>query len=66
MGSSYFFGGSNLEKYGKFWENICFSGLIWPDCGNTTRADLAGLWSIGLSTIWLKLSRYRYSIGMCV
>ena len=49
MGGSYFFGGSNLKKYGKFGKNGCFSGRIWPDWGNTTRADLAGLGSI-----WLK------------
>ena len=47
---SYFFGGSNLEKYGQFWKNGCFSGRIWPDWGNTTRVDLAGLGSIG--SIW--------------
>ena len=48
MGGSYFFGGSNFEKYGKFWKNGRFSGRIWPDWGNTTRADLAGLGSIGI------------------
>ena len=49
MGGCYFLLGSNLEKYGKFWKNGRFSGRIWPDWGNTTRADLAGLGSIGLS-----------------
>ena len=49
MGGSYFLLGSNLEKCGKFWENGCVSGRIWPDWGNTTRADLAGLGSIGLN-----------------
>ena len=49
MGGSYFLLGSNLEKYGKFWKNGRFSGRIWPDWGNTTWADLAGLGSIGLS-----------------
>ena len=48
MGGSYFFWGSNLEIYGKFWKNSPFSGRIWPDWRNTTRADLAGLGSIGL------------------
>ena len=48
MGGSYILGGSNLEKYGKFRKNGRFSGRIWPDWGNTTRADLAGLGSIGL------------------
>ena len=37
-----------MEKYGKFWKNCRFSGRIWPDWGNTTRADMAGLGSIGL------------------
>ena len=41
--------GSDLEKYGKMWKNGPFSGLIWLDWGNTTRADLAGLGSIGLN-----------------
>ena len=53
MGGSYFLLGSNLEKYGKFWKNGRFSGRIWPDWGNTTRADLAGLGSIGLSFHWV-------------
>ena len=52
MCGSYFFSGSNLEKYGKFWKNGRFSGRIWPDWGNTTRADLAGLGSIGLNSKW--------------
>ena len=48
MDGCYFLFGSNLEKYGKFWKNGRFSGRIWPDWGNITRADLAGLGSIGL------------------
>ena len=48
MGGSYFFVGSNLEKYGKFWKNSGFSRRIWPDWGNTAWADMAGLGSIGL------------------
>ena len=44
----YFLWGSILEKCGKFWKNGRFSGRIWPDWGNTTRADMAGLGSIGL------------------
>ena len=40
--------GSILEKYGKFWKNGRFSGRIRPDWGNTARADMAGLGSIGL------------------
>ena len=48
MGGYYYFVGSNLEKYGKFWKNGRFSGRIWPDWGNTAWADMAGLGSIGL------------------
>ena len=35
-----------MEKCGK---TAVFSRGIWPDWGNTTRADFAGLGSIGLS-----------------
>ena len=49
MGVFYILFGSNLEKYGKFRKNGRFSGPIWPDWGNTTRAHLAGLGSIGLN-----------------
>ena len=41
---------SILEKCGKFRKNGRFSGRIWPDWGNTARADMAGLGSIGLNT----------------
>ena len=51
MGGYYFFVGSNLEKYGKFWKNGRFSGRIWPDWGNTAWADMAGLGSIGLCNV---------------
>ena len=51
MSGSYFLWGSILKKNGKFWKNGRFSGRIWPDWGNTTRADMAGLGSIG--TIYL-------------
>ena len=44
LGGSYFLLGSNLEKYEKKMEKR----QIWPDWGNTTWADLAGLGSIGL------------------
>ena len=37
-----------MEKCGIFWKNGRFSGRIWPDWGNTARADMAGLGSIGL------------------
>ena len=40
--------GSILEKCGTFWKNGRFSGQIRPDSGNTARADMAGLGSIGL------------------
>ena len=51
MGGYYFFVGSNLEKYGKFWKNSRFSGL---DLGNTAWADMAGLGSIGLKQFQLR------------
>ena len=38
-----------MEKCGKFRKNGRFSGRIWPDWGNTTRADMARLGSIGLT-----------------
>ena len=44
MSGSYFFYGSILENCGNFRKN----GQIWPDWGNTTWADMAGLGSIGL------------------
>ena len=37
-----------MEKCGNFRKNGRFSGRIWPDWGNTTWADMAGLGSIGL------------------
>ena len=48
VSGSSFLWGSILEKCGKFWKNGRFSGRIWPDWGNTTRADMARLGSIGL------------------
>ena len=50
MTGSYFLCGSILEKCGNFQKNSRFSGRIWPDWGNTTRADMAGLGSIGITT----------------
>ena len=47
MSGSYLMYGSVLEKCGNFGKNGRFSGRIWPDWGNTTRADMAGLGSIG-------------------
>ena len=49
MSGKYILVSPNLEKYGKFWKNGRFSGRIWPDWGNTTWADMAGLGSIGLN-----------------
>ena len=43
------FGGTFLEKCGKIWKNGHFSGRLWPDWGNTTRAAMAGSGSIGKS-----------------
>ena len=48
MSGSYFLYDSILEKCGNIWKNGRFSGRIWPDWGNTARADMAGLGSIGL------------------
>ena len=48
ISGSYFLKGCILEKCGNFRRNGCFSGRIWPDWGNTARADMAGLGSIGL------------------
>ena len=48
ISGSYFINGSILEKCGNFRKNGRFSRQIWPDWGNTTRADMAGLGSIGL------------------
>ena len=55
MSGSYFFGDSIFEKYGKIWKNGHFSGRIWPDCGNTIWADMAGLGSIGLTCTSIKV-----------
>ena len=49
MSCSYFLYGSILEKIGNFWKNSRFSGRIWPDWGNTARADMARLESRGLN-----------------
>ena len=49
ISGSYFLRGSILEKCGNFWKNGRFSGRIWPDWGNTARADMAGLGSKGLT-----------------
>ena len=52
MSGSYLLYDSFLEKCGNFGKNGRFSGRIWPDWGNTARADMAGLGSIGLTSIW--------------
>ena len=49
ISGSYFFKGSILEKCGNSLKNGRFSGRIWPDWGNTARADMARLGSIGLN-----------------
>ena len=46
-----------MEKRGNFRKNGRFSGRIWPDWGNTARADMAGLGSIGL------IAKYPFGIG---
>ena len=48
MSTLYLLYGSILEKCGNIWKNGRFSGRIWPDWGNTARADMAVLGSIGL------------------
>ena len=48
MCSFYSLVGSILENYRIFLKNGRFSGRIRPDWGNTARADMAGLGSIGL------------------
>ena len=50
ISGSYFLKGCILEKCGNFRKNCRFSGRIWPDWGNTARADMAGLGSIGLKS----------------
>ena len=50
ISGSFFLKGCILEKCGNFRKNGRFSGRIWPDWGNTARADMAGLGSIGLRT----------------
>ena len=49
ISGSYYLKGCILEKCGNFRKNGRFSGRIWPDWGNTARADMAGLGSIGLN-----------------
>ena len=49
ISGSYFLKGCILEKCGNFRKNGRFSGRIWPDWGNTARADMAGLGSIGVA-----------------
>ena len=60
---SYFLKGSILEKCGQFWKNGRFSGRIWPDWGNTTRADMAGLGSIGLNLNTHSLMKFDINVG---
>ena len=38
-----------MEKYGKIGR---FSGRIWPDWGNTARADMAGLGVYRVNALW--------------
>ena len=62
MTGSYFLYGSILEKCGNFRKNGRFSGQIWPDWGNTTRADMAGLGSIGLKLMYAYTVNGSYCI----
>ena len=52
MGGLYILAGSSLEICGKFW--------IRPDWGNTVRADMAGLGSIGLKQIACKAALIKH------
>ena len=68
MSGSYFLYSSFLEKCGNFWKNGRFSGRIWPDWGNTARADMAGLGSIGLMCVLPTrrrqfIANYKIKIG---
>ena len=44
----YFLKCSLLEK---IWKNVRFYGRLWPDWGNTARAAMARLGSIGIKVI---------------
>ena len=61
MSGSWFLQGSILEKCGKFWKNGRFSGRIWPDWGNTTRADMAGLGHLIDIISYILSSNLRFS-----
>ena len=61
MSGSYSLYGSIFEKCGNFWKNGRFSGRIWPDWGNTARADMAGLGSIGLRMLHTNYSCHLVS-----
>ena len=56
MSDSYSLNSSILEKCGIFWKNGRFSGRIWLDWGNTARADMAGLGSIGIKDITMAIT----------
>ena len=53
---------SILEKCGMFWKNGRFSGRIWPDWGNTTWADMAGLGKYHMGG-YGQIGVYRVNIG---
>ena len=63
MGGKYVLVGLNLEKYGKFWKHGRLSGRIWPDWGNTTWADMAGLGSIGCAMRPLYLAKVEVFVS---
>ena len=60
ISASYFLKGCILETCGNFRKNGRFSGRIWPDWGNTARADMAGLGSIGYAAIMQNIQRMLY------
>ena len=54
-----------MKKCGFFWKNGRFSGRKWPDWGNTTWADMAGLGSKGPQDILVKLAFFSlYILGL--
>ena len=63
MSGSYLCYGSILEKCGIFWKNGRFSRRIWPDWGNTARADMAGLVSKGMECTGLTALSEKWNIS---
>ena len=58
ISGSYFLKGCILEF---FLEKQPFFRGIWPDWGKTARADMAGLWSIGLTAVSIHMGEQMQS-----